>query len=66
MRTEPGGVAAPAWLSEAEAAERSVRFGPNALVGKRRHLLRSLAAKLTGPVPFLLEAPSCSSWRPGR
>ena len=56
MRTEPGGVAAPAGLSEAEAAERLARFGPNALVEKRRHLLRALAAKLAGPVPFLLEA----------
>lgn len=46
----------PPGLSAAEAAERLARFGPNALVEKRRHLVRALAAKLTGPVPFLLEA----------
>jgi H+-transporting ATPase len=39
-----------------EAAARLARFGPNALAEKRRHLVRALAAKLTGPVPFLLEA----------
>ena len=63
----PGGAAAaealrgddtalPRGLSEAEAAERLGRFGPNALPEGRRHLVRTLAAKLTGPVPFLLEA----------
>jgi H+-transporting ATPase len=46
----------PSGLSEAEAAERLARFGPNALVGERRHLLRKLLSKLTGPVPYLLEA----------
>ncbi|MHB1850388.1 MAG: plasma-membrane proton-efflux P-type ATPase [Acidimicrobiales bacterium] len=56
VRAESAGVAAPAGLSEAEAAERLARFGPNALTEKRRHLLATLAAKLTGPVPFLLEA----------
>jgi H+-transporting ATPase len=43
-------------LTEAEAAERLSRFGPNALPAGRRHLLRQLATKLTGPVPYLLEA----------
>ena len=56
VRDDPAGSVTPAGLSEAEAAERLARFGPNALVEKRRHLVRALAAKLTGPVPFLLEA----------
>jgi H+-transporting ATPase len=51
-----GGPAASGGLSESEAAERLARFGPNALPEGRRHLVRTLAAKLTGPVPFLLEA----------
>ena len=51
-----GGTALPRGLSEAEAAKRLGRFGPNALPEGRRHLVRTLAAKLTGPVPFLLEA----------
>ena len=45
-----------AGLTEAEAAERLARFGPNALAAERRHLARKLASKLTGPVPYLLEA----------
>ena len=51
-----GDPAASDGLSESEAAERLARFGPNALPEGRRHLVRTLAAKLTGPVPFLLEA----------
>ena len=51
-----GGRGAPGGLSEAEAAERLARFGPNALPEGHRHPVRALAAKLTGPVPFLLEA----------
>jgi magnesium-transporting ATPase (P-type) len=43
-------------LTEAEATDRLARFGPNALAEERRHLVRRLAAKLTGPVPYLLEA----------
>ncbi len=43
-------------LTEAEAEERLARFGPNALATDRRHLVRTLLAKLTGPVPYLLEA----------
>ena len=43
-------------LSEAEAAERLSRFGPNAVEAEKPHLLRQLATKLIGPVPFLLEA----------
>jgi len=46
----------PPGLSEAEATERLARFGPNALARQRRHLLRKLLSKLTGPVPYLLEA----------
>ena len=43
-------------LTEAEAEERLARVGPNALAVERRHLARTLASKLTGPVPYLLEA----------
>lgn len=43
-------------LSEAEAADRLARVGPNALPAERRHLLRTIGSKLTGPVPYLLEA----------
>lgn len=49
-----GGVAGG--LTEAEAAERLARVGPNALAVERRHLVRKLASKLAGPVPYLLEA----------
>ncbi len=45
-----------AGLTGADAAERLARFGPNALAAERRHLVRKLASKLTGPVPYLLEA----------
>ena len=43
-------------LTAAEAAKRLARVGPNALPAERRHLVRRLASKLTGPVPYLLEA----------
>jgi len=43
-------------LTDAEAAARLVRYGPNALVEEPRHVLRALLAKLMGPVPWLLEA----------
>lgn len=43
-------------LTGAEAAERLARVGPNALAVERRHLVRKLASKLAGPVPYLLEA----------
>jgi len=43
-------------LSEAEAARRFADYGPNALAEERPQLWRALATKLTGPVPFLLEA----------
>jgi H+-transporting ATPase len=46
----------PPGLTEADAADRLARFGPNTLVAERRHLLRKLASKLIGPVPYLLEA----------
>jgi H+-transporting ATPase len=48
--------AAATGLTEAEATERFARYGPNALAAERRHLLRKLVSKLTGPVPYLLEA----------
>jgi len=48
--------AAPAGLSEAEAAERLGRVGLNTFGTERRHPWRTLASKLTGPVPYLLEA----------
>lgn len=43
-------------LTDAEAAERLARYGPNTLPRGQRHLLRELAGKLMGPVPWLLEA----------
>jgi H+-transporting ATPase len=43
-------------LSQVEAAARLARYGPNAIAAERSHVLRLLAAKLVGPVPFLLEA----------
>ncbi len=43
-------------LSGAEAAQRLARYGPNSIAEERPHVLRELLAKLTGPVPFLLEA----------
>ena len=46
----------PIGLTGAEAAERLTRFGPNTLGSEHRHVLRELASKLTGPVPYLLEA----------
>ncbi len=48
--------AAGGGLGQAEAAERLARYGPNAIEAERPHLVRQLAAKLTGPVPFLIEA----------
>ncbi|MHB1593625.1 MAG: plasma-membrane proton-efflux P-type ATPase [Streptosporangiaceae bacterium] len=50
------GTGRAAGLTDAQAAERLARFGPNALPAEHRHLVRKLAAKLTGPVPYLLEA----------
>ena len=43
-------------LSEAEAEERLVRFGPNEVPPERPKPFRALLSKLTGPVPYLLEA----------
>ena len=43
-------------LSGAEAARRLARYGPNAIAEQQRHVVRTLLAKLMGPVPFLLEA----------
>ncbi|MDA8374397.1 MAG: plasma-membrane proton-efflux P-type ATPase [Actinomycetota bacterium] len=43
-------------LSEAQAAERLARYGPNTIEAEHRHPFRQLASKLTGPVPYLLEA----------
>ncbi len=54
--TAGAAAAAPSGLTQAEAEERLARFGLNVLAPERRHLLRNLASKLTGPVPYLLEA----------
>ncbi|MET8945416.1 plasma-membrane proton-efflux P-type ATPase [Streptomyces sp. NPDC004542] len=43
-------------LSEAEAAARLARYGPNTLAQERPHVLRAVLGKLWGPVPWLLEA----------
>ncbi|MBX3027308.1 plasma-membrane proton-efflux P-type ATPase [bacterium] len=49
-------VAEPRGLTSDEAARRLAAVGPNAVPEQRRHLLLSLAAKLWGPVPWMLEA----------
>lgn len=46
----------PPGLTLAEVAERLRRYGPNSFEAEQRHLLRTLISKLTGPVPYLLEA----------
>jgi H+-transporting ATPase len=43
-------------LSEAEAAERLARYGPNAVAEERRRLLPALAARFWAPVPWMLAA----------
>jgi H+-transporting ATPase len=43
-------------LSEAEAAARLTRYGPNTLPQEHPHVLRAVLDKLWGPVPWLLEA----------
>jgi H+-transporting ATPase len=43
-------------LTGAEAAARLARYGPNEIGAERRHRLRALAGKLSGPVPWMLEA----------
>lgn len=45
-----------AGLSTEEAQRRLIEFGPNAVPEARRHLLLIFAAKLWGPVPWMLEA----------
>ncbi|MCL6527325.1 MAG: plasma-membrane proton-efflux P-type ATPase [Thermaceae bacterium] len=45
----------PSGLSGQEAALRLGQFGPNAIPERRVHPLRALAAKLWGPVPWMLE-----------
>ncbi len=56
MPADQGGDQLLAGLTEGEAIDRLARFGPNAVAEERRHLVRRLATKLTGPVPYLLEA----------
>jgi len=43
-------------LSSGEAAARLARYGPNEIGEERQHRIRALAGKLSGPVPWLLEA----------
>lgn len=50
----PGHV--PAGRTGAEAAERLGRQGPNTVRAERPRLVRQMVAKLSGPVPLLLEA----------
>jgi H+-transporting ATPase len=43
-------------LPGAEAAARLARYGPNEIGTERRHRVRALAGRLSGPVPWMLEA----------
>jgi H+-transporting ATPase len=43
-------------LTGTEAAARLARYGPNEIGEERRHRVRALAGKLSGPVPWMLEA----------
>ncbi len=43
-------------LPGAEAAARLARYGPNEIGTERRHRVRALASRLSGPVPWMLEA----------
>ncbi len=46
----------PEGLSEAEAARRRARFGPNAIPEKRPSALLAFARKFWGPIAWMLEA----------
>ncbi len=48
--------AEPRGLSDGEAVERLARFGPNSVPEQRTSPARMLLKKLTGPVPWMLEA----------
>ncbi len=48
--------AAGAGLSGEEAAARLARYGPNEIGEERPHRVRALLGKLSGPVPWMLEA----------
>lgn len=52
----PGGHAPAGRLSSGEAAARLDRYGPNAVPEERPHLMRALLGKLSGPVPWMLDA----------
>jgi H+-transporting ATPase len=43
-------------LTGTEAAARLARYRPNEIGVERRHRARALAGKLSGPVPWMLEA----------
>jgi hypothetical protein len=43
-------------LPGTEAAARLARYGPNETGTERRHRVRALAGRLSGPVPWMLEA----------
>jgi H+-transporting ATPase len=43
-------------LTSGEAAARLARYGPNTVPEERPHLARALLGKLSGPVPWMLEA----------
>jgi H+-transporting ATPase len=43
-------------LAGTEAAALLARYGPNEIGEERRHRVRALAGKLSGPVPWMLEA----------
>ncbi len=45
-----------AGLTGPAAADRLARYGPNEIGEERRRRIRALAGKLSGPVPWLLEA----------
>jgi Cation transporter/ATPase, N-terminus len=43
-------------LSSAEATQRLVRYGPNALVEKERSIAAELLGYFTGPIAYMIEA----------
>ncbi len=51
-----GGAPGAGGLTGAEAAARLAQYGPNEIGQERRHRIRELAGKLSGPVPWMLEA----------
>ena len=55
MSVVAGGAPGPG-LTDAEAAARLAQYGPNEIGEERRRRVRALASKLSGPVPWMLEA----------